>query len=188
MGLQRSVNETDEKTYIKSHTHSDTINIAHAHTHTHARTRAHAHTHTHTHTQVDWFQKRLMSSTVIEDAFRSAQLEEHQKCTSTQVSERKRDGTERHDGNEQLYLFFPILHASSEESSPHTTQRSNVCRTQRSQSNIKQPLHNSREEGTNAFSVFYFRWCVCVHVTKACVWDSHVRAKATICVSSYHIQ
>ncbi len=74
-----------------------------------------------------------------------------------------------------------ILHASSEESGPHTTQRSNVCRAQRSQSNIKKPLHNSREEGTNAFSVFYFRLRVCVHVTKACGWDFCVCAKATMC-------
>jgi len=36
-----------------------------------------------------------MSSTVIEDVFRSAQLDEHQISTSTQVSERKRDATER---------------------------------------------------------------------------------------------
>lgn len=53
--------------------------------------------HTHTHRLTGF--RRLMSSTVIEDVFRSAQLDEHQISTSTQVSERKRDGTERDDGN-----------------------------------------------------------------------------------------
>lgn len=66
-----------------------------------------------------------MSSTVIEDAFRSAQLDEHQKRTSTQVSERKRDGTEREmmEISSCMYssLFF-TLPQKKVSRTPHSDQ------------------------------------------------------------------